>query len=58
MFGAAMGRTGCAAANLLKRMAPQVGLESAFKRSFNNLQGHGWHRRLAKAVVGQQTERK
>jgi hypothetical protein len=28
----------------LKRLAPQVGLESTFKRRFNNMQGHGWHK--------------
>jgi len=26
-----------------KRMAPQVGLESTLKRSFNNMQSSGWH---------------
>jgi hypothetical protein len=28
-----------------KELAPQVGLESTCKRTFNNLQGHGWHPR-------------
>src|ERR1700690_843013 len=40
------------------RMAPQVGLESTSKLKINNMQGHGWHPTIWKAVVGRKTDRK
>jgi hypothetical protein len=41
---------------ILKELAPQVGLESTCKRTFNNLQGRGWHPRTPKALIIGQTE--
>ncbi len=42
----------------MKRMAPQVGLESALKRKFNNIQDHGWHLSTWRAVEDRKTDRK
>ena len=36
----------------------QVGFESTFKRSFNEMQAGGWHLRRWKAMLIVQTERK
>jgi hypothetical protein len=42
-------------------MAPQVGLESTRKPKFNNMQGHGWHRKSsessARTTNGSQMDR-
>ena len=42
----------------LKRMVSAEGIESAQKRKFNNMQGHGWHESTWKAVEVRLTDRK
>jgi len=37
-------------------MVSAEGIESAKQRKFNNIQGHGWHRRLQKAVQNQRAD--
>ena len=38
-------------------MAEREGFESAYKRKFNNMQGHGWHKRTSRAAVNRLTDR-
>ncbi len=40
----------------LEKLAEREGFESALKRTFNNMQGHGWHERSGKALVNQRTD--
>jgi len=40
----------------LKVLAEREGFESAQKRKFDNMQGHGWHESTWKAVLSQQTD--
>ncbi len=37
-------------------VAERVGFEPAYKRTFNNMQGDGWHKSTWKAVLDQQTD--
>ena len=44
--------------NSLKNLVGAIGFESTLRRSFNTMQASGWHLRLQKATVIQQTERR
>jgi hypothetical protein len=39
-----------------KNLAEREGFESATKCRFNNMQGHGWHKSIQKAMLSRTTD--